>query len=191
MKIHSDTAEKVFGGVRFSVYQWQQQVFDGSYRTYETAKRNDTVVIVALDGKDVVVIKEIQPHWDTEIQTVPCGVIAESEDIYNAAKRELREETGYVCKDWFLMDAHTQVPGVEWVWYFFIAKNVECILEKKLDSVEEKNSVFRKSIPEFIQMIRNDELHYPLPFLEKALLKYGDEKAIDILEHPEKYVYTE
>lgn len=47
------------------------------------------------------------------------------------------------------------------------------------------------STTDFLQMIKNDELHYPLPILEKAMLRYGEEKVLDMLQNPEKYVYEE
>ena len=62
--------------------------------------------------------------------------------------------------------------------------------EKNLDSGE-KNSVFEVTISEFIQLIRNDELHYNIPCIEKMLLKYGDEKVVDLFNNPENYIFEE
>jgi len=74
--------------------------------------------------------------------------------------------------------------------YFFVAKHMLSQTEKNLDSGE-KNSVFEVTISEFIQLIRNDELHYNIPCIEKMLLKYGDEKVVDLFNNPENYIFEE
>ncbi len=61
-KLHSEKAKRVFKGVRFGTYQWEQKQFDGSIATYEIVKRNDTVIILPIiDGK-IILVKEQQPH---------------------------------------------------------------------------------------------------------------------------------
>jgi len=112
MKVFSDTSKEVFSGVRFKVFQWEQQVFDGSVMTYEVAKRNDAVTVLAVREGNIVLVKEQQPHWHTEIITTPGGLVDEGEDIFQAAQRELKEETGYTYKDWYLIDAALVAPGV-------------------------------------------------------------------------------
>ena len=49
-------AKRVFEGVIFDVYQWQQKMFDGSTETFEVLKRPDSVEVIAIkDGKMVVI----------------------------------------------------------------------------------------------------------------------------------------
>ena len=61
MKI-PDSAERVFEGKTFDVYQWKQEMFDGSMKIFEKLKRNHSVDIVAVspDG-DICIIEEEQP----------------------------------------------------------------------------------------------------------------------------------
>ncbi len=42
-------------------------------------------------------------------------------------------------------------------------------------------------IKKFVEMVRMGELHYPLPFVERALLRSEDEKIFDMFENPDKY----
>lgn len=190
VRIHSTKAEKVFEGVLFDVYQWQQKMFDDTYRTFETITRHDTVVILAVHDGYVILVRERQPHWDVEVLAAPGGRVEDDEDLLDAAKRECKEETGYEFKNWHLADASFPAPGVEWGRYIYIAKDVDKISEKRLDGGE-INTLVKIPITEFIKLIRNDELHYPLPFIDKLLLKYGDERVIDLFEHPEKYPWRE
>lgn len=39
-------AVKVFSGVIFDVYQWQQELFNGETATFEALRRPSTVVII-------------------------------------------------------------------------------------------------------------------------------------------------
>ena len=57
-----DNAKKVFEGVIFDVYQWEQKMFDGSLETFEKLKRPDTVIVfpIMADGK-VLLTKQEQP----------------------------------------------------------------------------------------------------------------------------------
>ena len=187
VKIFSDKARKVFSGVRFDVFQWDQEMYDGSIKTFETIKRNDTVIILSVVDDHIVLIQEQQPHWDYEVLAAPGGLIEHYESIHVAAKRELEEETGFVFDNFYLVDISFPSPGIEWGRYIFIAKDFKHIQEKKLDGGEKAN-VVKIHLNKFVEMVRMGELHYPLPFIEKLLLKGEESKVFDMFENPEKYI---
>ena len=60
MKI-PDNAKLVFKGVIFDVYQWQQELFDGSQATFEALKRPGTVQVIPTVGDRVLLSYEEQP----------------------------------------------------------------------------------------------------------------------------------
>ena len=43
-----DHATCVFHGALFDVYQWQQEMFDGTYETFEMLRRPDTIAVIAI-----------------------------------------------------------------------------------------------------------------------------------------------
>ena len=43
-------ADKVFEGVIYDVYHWDQTLYDGSKAKFEMLKRPDTVVIIGIDN---------------------------------------------------------------------------------------------------------------------------------------------
>ena len=47
-KLVPKEAKKVFSGVIYDVYQWPQEMFDGSMQTFEMLGRPDTVKILAV-----------------------------------------------------------------------------------------------------------------------------------------------
>src|ERR1700761_2937477 len=82
VKLHSEHSNKVFEGVRFDIYQWQQEMFDGSVATFEVAKRNDTIVVIPiLDDERILAVRERQPHWDKDGLVLVAGMVEKDEDI--------------------------------------------------------------------------------------------------------------
>lgn len=163
-----ENAKLVFKGILFDTYQWEVNGYDGSRRIFEKLKRPDTAMIIPVteDGKIIVALQE-QPHKPPFIGTVG-GRVDEGEEILDAAKRELLEETGYEAKEWILFDAVQPVGKIEWAIYTFIAKGCKKVAEQNLDGAEKIELKFL-SFEEFIKLAVNDD-------------KFGDEFKIKILE---------
>ncbi len=81
-----DNAKKVFTGHIFDVYQWPQEMFDGSTKTFELLKRPDTVQIIAIDNGELVLVNDEQPGRTPRIH-FPGGRV--DEDICRAPARLL------------------------------------------------------------------------------------------------------
>ena len=172
-----ENAKLVFKGNMFDVYQWEVDGYDGSKKVFEKLKRPDTATIIPVteDGKIIIALQE-QPHRLPFIGLVG-GRVDEGEDILEAAKRELLEETGYKGKDWILFDAVQPVGKIEWAIYTFIAKGCKKVGEQNLDGAEKIELKFL-TFDEFINIAVNDD-------------KFGDEFKIKILEarlQPEKMI---
>jgi len=130
-------AERVFHGEVFDVYQWQQEMYDGSFATYEMIKRPDTVKVIAIDEGKIIVLDEEQPGDVKRTHTLPGGRVDPSDaSVLDAAKRELREETGLEFKDWYLLQITQRVSKIEWFWYTFVAQNKIATHPTHLDAGE-------------------------------------------------------
>jgi ADP-ribose pyrophosphatase len=131
-----DNAKKVFKGVLFDVYQWEQEMFDGTKATFEKLKRPDTVVVFPIlpDGK-IVLTEQEQPGKKPFIGATG-GRVDEDEDILSAAKRELLEESGYEAEEFVLWDAQHPTSKIDWVVYTFIAKGLKKVADLHLDAGE-------------------------------------------------------
>lgn len=70
-------AKRVFKGILFDVYQWQQKQYDGSYKTFEKIKRSDTVSVIPVtaEGKFIITHQE-QPLTDP-FTGFPGGILDE------------------------------------------------------------------------------------------------------------------
>jgi 8-oxo-dGTP pyrophosphatase MutT (NUDIX family) len=126
----------VFKGIIFDVWQWEQEMFDGSTQTFERLKRPNTAQVIPIVGEKILIQIEEQPDARHPFPSIPGGRFDEGEDSLAAAKRELLEETGYVSDDWTLWKEVDPVGKIEWTVFTYIARN--CVLkgETQLDAGE-------------------------------------------------------
>ena len=153
MKI-PENAELKFKGIIFDVYQWQQEMFDGSFETFEGLKRHDTVVVIPVFENNLIINEEIQPLMD-KFNSFPCGRVDEGETPLKTAKRELLEETGYSSDEWIEYTTMKPDRKIEWTVHVFIAKNCNKIQEQKLDAGEKINTKLIK-IDEFKEFFNSE-----------------------------------
>jgi ADP-ribose pyrophosphatase len=131
-----DSAERVFEGMIFNVYQWQQQLFDGSEYTFEMLKRTDTVSVICIADDKILVIDDEQPHLGSR-KSFPGGRVDPGDaTIEDAAKREVLEETGYAFDNWRLIKVHQPYRKVEWFVHVLLAWDVTYKQAPKLDAGE-------------------------------------------------------
>ena len=170
-----DNAKKVFGGVLFDVYQWEQELFDGTKTLFEKLKRPDTVVVFpVLDDGKIILTEQEQPGKEPFIGATG-GRIDNGEDILEAAKRELLEESGYKASEFILWDAQHPTSKIDWVVYTFIAKGLKKVAAMNLDAGEKINLKL-VNFDEFIEIAINKN------FVEKEIIP----KLYEAKLHPEK-----
>lgn len=120
-----DDAECVFKGELFDTYQWPQEMYNGSFATFEMLKRGDAAsVICIVDGK-IIIQNEEQPHSNPRVNFPAGHVDPEDETTLAAAQREVREETGYTFRNWRLIKVWQPYGKVEDFIYVYLAWDVE------------------------------------------------------------------
>lgn len=119
-----DNAERVFQGIVYDIYQWQQRRYDGSETTFEMIKRWDTLSIIGVVDQKLLVVEEEQPHAGSS-RGFPGGRLdAEDDSVLQAAQREMLEETGYTFADWRLVHVRQPFVKIEWFIHTYLATNV-------------------------------------------------------------------
>ncbi len=133
-----DVAQKVFSGQIFDVYQWPQKMFDGSDSTFEMLRRPDTVTVMGITDGKIIVIDDDQPHTGMR-KGFPGGRVDAGEEVLVAAKREMKEETGYEFNTWKLIKAWQPHPKLEWFIYMYVATDGQKVTDPHLDAGEKIN----------------------------------------------------
>lgn len=147
-------AQKVFSGVIFDVYHWEQQLFDGSTETFERLVRPDYVSIIPVINGQVVLASEQQPAH-APFTGLVGGRVEKDEESLAAAKRELREEAGLESDDWELFKVYHFDGKVVSDHHCFIAKNCRRV-EQKQDAGEQ--IVLREcSFEEFLDVVEQED----------------------------------
>lgn len=118
-------AKAVFTGEIFTVYQWDQELYDGTHVTFERLTRADTAGVLAiLPSGEIILTQQEQPQ--IEPFTGPVGGFVDpGESPFEAAQRELLEEAGYRSdpENWEHLFTVVPYTKVQWAMHYFVAKN--------------------------------------------------------------------
>lgn len=131
-----DNAKCVFAGKIFDVYQWPQELFDGTTETFEMLRRHDTVKIIAIKDKRIVITRQKQPGKDWFYDFPGGRNDHPEENELAAAKREMLEETGMSFRSWRLVEVHQPFVKMDWLVYTFLATDFVSQASQKLDGGE-------------------------------------------------------
>jgi ADP-ribose pyrophosphatase len=174
-------AKLVFKGVIFEVYQWEQELFDGSVATFEKLKRADTVVVIGVtEDKKILLIEEEQPDRPKSINAV-AGKVEEGETMEEGARREFLEETGYSFDE--LIPWYQNIPEHKIIWKVctFIARGCKKVAEPDPEPGERISLKFF-SFDEFMEAVLEEKvrsLYLKMHILEA---KYDSKKMKELKE---------
>ncbi len=122
------SARKVFSGVVFDVWHWDQEMFDGTIRRYERLVRADSVSVIPVVGGMIMIQHQEQPAREPFI-SFPGGGVEQGADRLVEAQREFLEETGYASDDVTLFKIFRPSQLIVWNSCFFIAKDCKRVSE--------------------------------------------------------------
>ena len=180
-------ARTVYQGRRWSIHEWEQELFDGSVGIFESISRSDAVIVFPVfDDDKLVILEEEQPHWGRISDSIVAGGVEDDEDVFDAAQRELLEETGMVFKDWYLVHAEQRSIDTHSNFYIFVAKNHLENKDKKLDAGERTHPKII-SFDELIGMTRERKFFHKKYFVDEYIVRDKIDELFDLLRNPEKY----
>ena len=108
-------SEVVYEGKIITVYKDEVELSTGKTSFREVVEHSGGVVILAICKKDgiekVLMVKQFRYPLKNALLELPAGKLEKNEDPFEAAKRELTEETGYTAKNWQDLGCIFTSPG--------------------------------------------------------------------------------
>jgi len=83
----------------------------GLLRDYYVLTRSDFVLVIAIDSDSVILVRQYRPATDRFYLSLPGGYIEPGESEESAARRELREETGFDAIELIYLGELHPLPG--------------------------------------------------------------------------------
>ncbi|MEF3301891.1 NUDIX hydrolase [Paenibacillus sp. GYB003] len=91
--------EPIFHGKVISLQIDHVRLPNGQTATREIVKHPGAVAVLALLGDTMIVVEQYRKALGRSQVEIPAGKLEPGEPLEEAAKRELKEETGYVCDE--------------------------------------------------------------------------------------------
>lgn len=152
------SSEEVFSGRVVHLFKDGAELPNGKHTTREVVRHVGAVAIVPLtdDGK-VIVERQFRYPLNTVIAEVPAGKLDVGEDPLDAAKRELKEETGYTAESWIELGKYYPSPAyTDECIHMYLAKDLTNG-DRQLDDGEFLN-VFAVDFEELVADILNGRI---------------------------------
>lgn len=170
-------AKKVFEGILFDVYHWEQKMFDGTTRTFEGIKRIPSTQIFAITKeKKIIMLKEQQPNVG-KFLSVPGGQVERNETSLQATKKELKEECGLTSKNLKLWKITNSGGKIDWESHYYIAKNCEKTHKPETNTAGEKIQIQELEFEEFINQTQKKKFRNKM--LQLEIYKMIQENDLD------------
>ena len=132
------SSETIYDGRLLRIFNDTVRLPNGDTATREYIKHIGAVCIIAInDHNEVIIEKQFRYPFDSVITELPAGKLDSSAEApLDAAKREFREETGYIADSWTALgEYYPTVAYSDEVIYLFLAKGLH-MDKQDLDSDE-------------------------------------------------------
>lgn len=153
------STKKVYDGKVIVVEYDDIETSDGHKSFREVIRHPGGVVIVAEKNKNtILLVKQYRYPLKSTSLELPAGKLEYNENPDEAAKRELKEETGYVAKTWKSLGFINTTPGIcDEKLYLYFAKDLT--YTKPNPDEGEIIQALEYNINDVFKMIQNGEIN--------------------------------
>ena len=133
---------------------------DGGTMKRDVVHHRGAVAVVALDGDEVVLLRQYRTPVEGELLEIPAGTRdVAGEDPAGTARRELAEEAGLACSSLHELGSFFNSPGFcDELSHVFLATGLSSV-PREPDGVEEEwMTVERFGLDEAVEMIHTGEI---------------------------------
>lgn len=120
-------SQMMYDGRIIKVYKDNVELADGKKSFREVVRHSGGVVILAFKDEDtILLVKQYRYPIGETVLELPAGKLEKGEDPFEAAKRELEEETGYCANKWTNLGYINTSPGFsDEKLYLYLAQDLE------------------------------------------------------------------
>ncbi|XJZ26115.1 NUDIX hydrolase [Bacillota bacterium Lsc_1132] len=152
--------KEIFSGRVISLHVEDVELPNGKISKREIIKHPGAVAIIALtDDNKIVMVEQYRKALERTIVEIPAGKLEKGEEPAVCARRELEEETGYVCEKLELLVSFYTSPGfADEIVHVYIATG----LSKKEDAASLDEDEFvnleELTLEEAVQYIKEQKI---------------------------------
>ncbi len=153
------SSERVFDGIILHIDHLTNRLPNGKLAKREVARHIGAAAVLPVDAEgNVYLVRQFRSPVDRVLLEIPAGKLDyKGEDRLEAAKRELREETGYTAETWtHLNDLLSTVGFCDECIAIFMAQNLsagDCDPDE-----DEFVNVVKMPLSEAVDMVMNNEI---------------------------------
>ena len=126
-------ARLAFRGQLFDVYQWYEELPDGTTKSMERLSRPDTVYVVPVTPDGNVSLVE-QRREDRRLVGFIGGRLIAGENPEDGARRVLLDEAGLEAGEFVLCDAFQGSSAIDWAIFVYLVRNSRQVIDPTSDS---------------------------------------------------------
>jgi len=152
-------SQNIYDGKVFRVTKDDVKLSNGSVKFREVVHHRGGVVIVAVKEDKILLVKQFRyPTKQTQIE-LPAGKLdKKGETVFEAAKRELEEETGHIANKWTDLGFIWTTPGFcSEKLYLFKAEELTFVGQKPDE--DEILNYFEADKKQVFEMIKSGEIN--------------------------------
>ncbi len=154
-------SEEIFSGKVISLHVQEVELPNGKHSKREIIKHPGAVAIIAVtDDNKIVMVEQFRKALERTIVEIPAGKLEKGEEPAACARRELEEETDYVCESLELITSFYTSPGfADEIVHVFLARG----LTKKENSAgldeDEFVNLEELTLEEALQYVKEQKIY--------------------------------
>ncbi|MGG6431337.1 NUDIX hydrolase [Anoxybacillus sp. D401a] len=153
--------KRIFSGKVIDVYVEDVLLPNGETSKREIVKHPGAVAVLAITEENkIVLVRQYRKALERVLVEIPAGKLEKGEAPLETAKRELEEETGYVCEKMEPLHSFYTSPGfADELVHIFLAKGLTKKSEKQMLDDDEFVDVLEVTLEEALNMVEEKQIY--------------------------------